>query len=1250
MRVERLLFIGILLAGILGGCAPPVHEGEFLCSAEQPGSCPAGWACQCRGTACEWRCYQEGGGFCGNGALDPGEECDGSQFGGNTCQSLGRGDGTAVCRPDCTIYCTDCGDGKVEGEEGCDEGSLNSDGPNASCRTDCRLRQCGDGIVDDEFDEECDGAVPAGVTCLSLGFYEGELSCTSLCQLDVRQCQGRCGDGFRTGDEACDGADFGGATCGDYGFYTGSLACSGDCQTVNTAGCSQRCGDGELNGNEECDGDKFGNESCVTKGFYQGTLACASDCTIVTAGCSERCGDGLKNGTEACDDQDFGDRTCQSYGYYQGSLTCKYECRQISIENCSEHCGDGIKNGDEECDGEDFGVDSCMTPARGYYSGNLTCLASCKVSEADCSGRCGDLTKNGTEVCDGLDFGGTTCVDYQSPGYGKYYSGHLTCENQCTSIVPHCTEWCGDGARNGTEKCDPGHQGVSPDLGGANCQAFKFYGGPLACAQSCNGFDTSGCRGYCGDGTINGLEDCDGLEQGSATCLEHTGAAGGSPSCTASCTRSYATCFYPGWRAQSSPTFENLNAVAGLAPNNVWAVGDHGTVLRFDGTQWKDDGIEGAGNLTAIGFREGKTYVAGAAGVVYIDGGGVWVALNASEPKPDITGLWLPPAVQGEIWLTTLSGEVWRMNPAGGWILEFTAPTLPPPHGKAEFHAILGAGATADSPIVVVGSNGSIWRRKATLWGQEGIGVTGATLRGLWGQEKGMTVVGDAATVLVFDGASWLPPPNDSAGNLAAIHGIQNKLAFAVGQEGLMIQLDANAWGGVTPVVGADLRGVWLASESDGWAVGTAGALVRFSGDAWRGLRSAVAGEVVNAAFARTRDDVWLVGANGLSVHFDGKVWTQEATGALEALNGVWGGVKVTYAVGVAGRALVRNTSTGWEKGVLTGADLRAVAGLDDDYVVAVGDQGDVLLSTDKGVSWTRLEGTPNLTLHAAWVPQKDSIFIGGDDGYVARWNGTWNQLPPLPVGDGTPPAVRAIWGTDAADFWIGGSHAGVAYLAHWNGASWRVASLGGFDGTEITALAGRHSADVFAASPAGVLHFDGATWSPMVRWISARSLAVTPDAVFAVSPGGTVHRLTTLLPTPPGGPCTPPVPMYCGRNLEYRGSTIGQKSGITRYEPAGGTLEGREVCYRLESPVEGMIHLRLTPATADLDLVVIHQEAGALQCQPLGKAIDASTNPDLADEVIDLKAKEGLVYFVCVDAAKADDVSAYTLTVDCSR
>jgi hypothetical protein len=118
---------------------------------------------------------------CGNGVLNAGEECDGTDLGGASCASTGNGTGTLGCNTDCTF------------------------------KTDrCDNSNCGNGIV--EEGEECDGTDLAGSTCDSVGFAAGQLACNTNCRLDV------------------------GACCNNFCDAASSAACAGD--TIQT--CTQQ--------------------------------------------------------------------------------------------------------------------------------------------------------------------------------------------------------------------------------------------------------------------------------------------------------------------------------------------------------------------------------------------------------------------------------------------------------------------------------------------------------------------------------------------------------------------------------------------------------------------------------------------------------------------------------------------------------------------------------------------------------------------------------------------------------------------------------------------------------------------------------------------------------------------------------------------------------------------------------------------------------------------------------------------------
>ena len=453
---------------------------------------------------------------CGNGARDPGEECDNGANNSNepgipgvTCRTgctFARcGDGIKdqgeicddgnpsvgdYCSPDCQVITGYCGDGIQQTNEVCDKAK------NPYCNDDCTAidGSCGDGKINGN--EVCDNAEPDVGDGEGIGPYYCNVNCTKVI--------GSCGDGNVQLNEKCDDGNNNGrygyckADCSGKGPYCGDgivqinekcdkafpgegggegtgVYCSDDCKTSKGS-----CGDGIIQ-REDCTGYKTDdcvvtqgvNEACDKATYHAGTGIYCSDNCLESYG---RCGDGERNKNsdgvwlEECDNGDFANDN--PYCPYGSAAICEVCNRACKIQNgIPRYCGDGIVStlSGEECDTADLD-----DPKRAY----------CKSDCTQYIGSCGDgILQPGIEECD--------------PGIDPY------CSDECKLT----NGYCGDGERNGNEECDHGDEN-----GKEKCP----YGPKTACTVcDANCKNTTAMPRYCGDGLFDeGYEICDSGSNG----------------------------------------------------------------------------------------------------------------------------------------------------------------------------------------------------------------------------------------------------------------------------------------------------------------------------------------------------------------------------------------------------------------------------------------------------------------------------------------------------------------------------------------------------------------------------------------------------------------------------------------------------------------------------------------------------------------------------------------------------------------
>jgi len=210
----------LVLASCGGGGSEPAVCGDLVCAADETAA----------------TCAEDCG--CGNGVLNIGEDCDGSDLGTASCESEVARGGSLACNADCTFDVT-----------GCDE------------------YMCGNGIA--EPGEECDGTDLGAASCAGIGFSGGQLACSASCRLDVAGC------------------------CNDFCDQAGVAACVGDtvqscvmqphgCLGVEITDCAAS---GDVCTSEGATATCICVDRCASAGQGRCTGALAETCEVQGDGC-----------------------------------------------------------------------------------------------------------------------------------------------------------------------------------------------------------------------------------------------------------------------------------------------------------------------------------------------------------------------------------------------------------------------------------------------------------------------------------------------------------------------------------------------------------------------------------------------------------------------------------------------------------------------------------------------------------------------------------------------------------------------------------------------------------------------------------------------------------------------------------------------------------------------------------------------------------------------------------------------------
>jgi hypothetical protein len=492
------------------------------------------------------------------------------------------------------------------------------------------------------------------------------------------------------------------------------------------------------------------------------------------------------------------------------------------------------------------------------------------------------------------------------------------------------------------------------------------------------------------------------------------------------------------------------------ATTDIWAVGDGGVVVHYDGAAWAvAKTISPAHDLLAVSGTSGADiWTVGRGGLASHFNGTTWT--NAPTPGfPYLDGVWA--SAPNDVWAVGGPGVVLH-NTGAGWVAVANPTTQTLRH-------VWGADA---SHIWAVGDNGTILFYNGTSWAAQTSGTTHA-LYGVWGASPtDVYACGQAGDIRHFNGVHWTPVASGTTTFLLSIGGSGPTDVWTVGVSGVQLHFDGAAWSApASRPVGTILRGVTAGSATSVAAVGDAGTLLNLRGAAF--ALSDQAGLPLYGVWADSAaDSVW-ASSIGTTLLYDGTRWTGFFAGSADTMRAISGvNAHDVYTAGAAGD-IPQWTGAAWTNRFVKSGFL----GLDAvqfNTIYAVGTAG--LVARQNGATWTQLASPTTADIDAAWGPATSNVFMVAANGGIFRFT---NGVTFVPMVSGTTNALFGVHGRSATDVYAVGQGGRIVHLSG-AGLTWTTQASG--TANTLRAVWEAAAGDVYAVGDGGTMvHGNGASW-----------------------------------------------------------------------------------------------------------------------------------------------------------------------------
>lgn len=577
---------------------------------------------------------------------------------------------------------------------------------------------------------------------------------------------------------------------------------------------------------------------------------------------------------------------------------------------------------------------------------------------------------------------------------------------------------------------------------------------------------------------------------------------------------------------------EDLNALTGTGPDDVYVANWSGQLFHFDGTSWKTIDVTFSDTTSHVGYHlwaseDHELYVPNDGDLYRVfDGQAEAVPLAGNS---GINAVWGSSAsnVYAVGWDHTIyhfDGDMWDLVDVSG---------LFPDGGSSSFIDDFFAVWGSSGSDVFAATDGAIVHFDGSKWARTDLGFW---VREIWGSgENDVYAVGDNATIGHFDGSTWTTTelPDADGRSLGDVWGSGPNDIYVVQSRGnKYFHFDGMAWSTFEVDAFNQLTAVWGSYTNDVYLIGTSGAILHSDGTGFLQLNGTNRPYLVdgwleengNAMVVGVGRDIYSLENDELAVveespedSSDGKVEAVWPLGGGDVLMATTYGSIYQYRAGTfeatklipdyslsphlrslqgrsssdvvaAGdlRRLFHYDGQTWQR-LPTGAPLlRDVATLPEGYAWAVGVDG-VVWEYRSG-TWTEIRSPGSgFTLSGVWAVDANHVFAVGGHGEALVYDGaTWSPITGEPRWD-----FKRVWASGPDSLYALGEE---TPLLHYEGEAWHTEALEGKYYSTWTGIWGRNRNDIYAiggncSSPdildgplceTGVLHFDGTSWTTL--------------------------------------------------------------------------------------------------------------------------------------------------------------------------